>query len=356
MDTSVFAGRRERLRPFLREAGLAALLVTSDADRFYLSGFELHDAQINESAGCLLITADGRDRLCTDSRFADAAARLWEQADIVVYRGNGLSDINALLKGCVSGEVGFTPSALSVQTFEGIGSGVRMRDVGNPVAELRIIKDDDEIRKLEKACRLNEELMRTLPALARPGLTEAGLAWEIERFWRERGAEELAFPSIVAVDGNAALPHAVPGRTEITDACCLLVDAGCRLDNYCSDQTRTLWIGDRPDALFASDAALVREAQERVVRGIRPGMTAREVYGIAAAFLGAGGVLDLFTHALGHGIGLQTHEAPSLNDRSEVVLRPGMVLTVEPGLYRRDRHGIRREHMILVTGDGARVL
>ncbi|MDR1686821.1 MAG: Xaa-Pro peptidase family protein [Desulfovibrio sp.] len=356
MDNAVFANRRERLRRFLRDAGQAALLVTSDADRFYLSGFELHDAQLNESSGCLLITAAGRDILCTDRRFADAAARLWDEDDIVVYRGNGLSDINALLKDRVSGEVGFTPSALSVQAYEGIGDGVRMRDAGNPVADLRIIKDDDEIRKLEKACRLNEELMRNLPALARPGLTEAGLAWEIERFWRERGAEELAFPSIVAVDGNAALPHAVPGCTEITDSCCLLVDVGCRLDGYCSDQTRTLWIGDKPDALFASDAALVREAQERVVRGIRPGMTAREVYGIAAAFLDAGGVLDLFTHALGHGIGLQTHEAPSLNETSEVILRPGMVLTVEPGLYRRGRHGIRREHMMLVTEDGARVL
>ncbi|MDR2668568.1 MAG: Xaa-Pro peptidase family protein [Desulfovibrio sp.] len=356
MDNTVFASRRERLRPLLREAGSAALLVTSDADRFYLSGFELHDTQINESSGCLLITTDGRDLLCTDRRFADAAARLWDEDDIVVYRGNGLADINALLKDRVSGTVGFTPSALSVQAFEIIGDGVSMRDAGNPVAELRTVKDDDEIRRLENACRLNEELMRELPALALPGLTEAGLAWEIERFWRERGAEELAFPSIVAVDGNAALPHASPGRTQITDACCLLVDAGCRLDAYCSDQTRTLWIGDKPDALFASDLQLVREAQERAVRGIRPGMTAREVYGIAAAFLDAEGALDLFTHALGHGIGLQTHESPSLNDKSEIVLRPGMVLTVEPGLYRRGRHGIRWEHMVLVTEDGARVL
>ncbi|MDR2124836.1 MAG: Xaa-Pro peptidase family protein [Desulfovibrio sp.] len=356
MDNTVFAGRRERLRPFLREGGPSALLVTLDADRFYLSGFELHDAQINESSGCLLITADGRDLLCTDRRFADAAARLWDENDIVVYRGDGLKDINALLKDRVSGEVGFTPSALSVEAFEVIGAGVRMRDAGNPVADLRIIKDDDEIGKLENACRLNRELMRKLPALARPGLTEAALAWEIERFWRERGAEELAFPSIVAVDGNAALPHAVPGHTEITDACCLLVDAGCRLDGYCSDQTRTLWIGDKPDALFTSDLQLVREAQERALRGIRPGMTAREVYGIAASFLEAAGVLNLFTHALGHGIGLQTHEAPSLNESSEVILRPGMVLTVEPGLYRRGRYGIRWEHMALVTEDGARIL
>jgi Xaa-Pro aminopeptidase len=355
MDGSVFENRRERLRPLLREAGLDALLVTLDADRFYLSGFELHDAQINESSGCLLITADGRDRLCTDQRFADAAARLWDEDAVVVYKGRGLDEINSLLKS-VPGEIGFHPAVLSVEAFERISDGVRMRKAGDPVAALRVVKDDDEIRRLENACRLNEEFMRKLPVTARPGMTEAGLAWEMERFWRDRGAEELAFPSIVAVDGNAALPHAVPGPAELSDSCCLLVDAGCRLDGYCSDQTRTMWIGDKPDPRFVADSALVREAQERAVRGIRPGVPAREVYRIAASFLDAGGVGALFTHGLGHGIGLQTHEAPLLNASSKSILRAGMVLTVEPGLYRRGSYGIRREHMVLVTEDGARVL
>ncbi|MDR1947182.1 MAG: Xaa-Pro peptidase family protein [Desulfovibrio sp.] len=356
MDRSVFERRREKLRPLLRETGLAALLVTLDADRFYLSGFELHDAQINESSGCLLITADGRDTLCTDHRFAAAAARLWDKEDIFLYRNKGMPQVNALLKERVSGEIGFDPSALSVEAFELLGNGLRLRKAGDLVAELRVVKEDEEIRRLENSCRLNRELMDKLPGMARSGMTEACLAREIERYWRDRGAEELAFPSIVAVDGNAALPHAVPGPAEITDSCCLLVDAGCRLDGYCSDQTRTLWTGDNPDALFVSDLELVREAQERAIRGIRPGIAACEVYKLAAAFLAGKGRGDLFTHGLGHGIGLQTHEAPSLNANSEKVLQPGMVLTVEPGLYRQGRHGVRWEYMVLVTEDGARVL
>lgn len=355
MNTERFGIRRESVRRLMHKAGLNALLVTLDANRFYLSGFALHDTQINESSGCLVIARNGRDWLCTDSRFLDAAKRLWEEERIFIYPGNGLSQVNTLLRERFSGSIGFEARSLSVAAFEAVGEGLSMQKADGLVESLRMIKETEEIRLMESSCVLNHRLMEWLPGVLTPGRTEAQVAWDIEQFFRNHGAEELAFPSIVGIDGNAALPHAEPGDTRITENCGVLVDTGCRLGGYCSDQTRSFWAGDRPDPVFSSDLEHIREAQEKAIRHIRPGVTTSEVYRVARSYLESKGVGDLFTHGLGHGVGLQTHEAPSLGSSSEAVLQPGMIITVEPGLYRPGKCGVRWEYMVLVTEDGARV-
>ncbi|MDR1488904.1 MAG: aminopeptidase P family protein [Desulfovibrio sp.] len=354
--SDIFAQRREKLRPLLAKADLAALLVSSDANRYYLSGFELHDAQMNESSGCLIIRPDGKDMLCTDSRFADAAARVWDRERVFVYKSDGLEQINSLLKDTVSGKTGFEARHISVHAFARLGDGLSMEKADGLVESLRMIKSPEEILLLEKSCRLNHRLMQWLPGVLEPGRSEAEISWEVEKFFREHGAEEMAFPSIVAVNANSALPHARPGQSSLADGCVLLVDTGCRLESYCSDQTRTFWVGDKPDPLFAADLNMVREAQELAVARLRPGTAASEIYHIARSFLDEKGVGTLFTHGLGHGIGLQTHEDPGLNPNCKLVLSPGMVVTVEPGIYRPGQHGVRWEYMVLITEDGARVL
>ncbi|MDR2800145.1 MAG: aminopeptidase P family protein [Desulfovibrio sp.] len=351
-----FSGRREKLRPLLAKADLAALLVSFDANRYYLSGFELHDAQMNESSGRLIIRPDGKDLLCTDPRFADAAARIWDRERIFVYKSDGLEQINALLKDTVSGKIGFEARHISVQAFARLGDGLSMEKADGLVESLRVIKSAEEILILEQSCRLNHRLMQWLPGVLEPGRSEMEISWEVEKFFREHGAEEMAFPSIVAVNANSALPHARPGPDSLADGCVLLVDTGCRLEAYCSDQTRTFRVGDRPDPLFSADLDMVREAQELAIARLRPGVDAAEIYHIARSFLDRKGVGTLFTHGLGHGIGLQTHEDPGLNPNCRLVLSPGMVLTVEPGLYRPGQHGVRWEYMVLITEDGARVL
>ncbi|MDR3177014.1 MAG: aminopeptidase P family protein [Desulfovibrio sp.] len=356
MFRDLFAERREKLRPLLARADLAALLVSFDANRYYLSGFELHDTQMDESSGRLIIRPDGKDLLCTDSRFADAAARVWDKERIFVYKNDGLEQINALLKDTVSGKIGFEAGHVSVQAFASLGDGLDMEQADGLVESLRMIKSPEEILLLEKSCRLNHRLMQWLPGVLEPGRSEMEISWEVEKFFREHGAEEMAFPSIVAVNGNSALPHARPGRDPLADGCCLLVDTGCRLEAYCSDQTRTFRVGDNPDPLFPADLDMVREAQELAIARLRPGAHAAEIYRLARSFLDEKGVGALFTHGLGHGIGLQTHEAPGLNPNSRQVLRPGMVLTVEPGIYRPGQYGVRWEYMVLITEDGARVL
>ncbi|MDL2216237.1 aminopeptidase P family protein [Desulfovibrio sp. OttesenSCG-928-M14] len=356
MNIAIFETRREKLRALIHKAGLEALVVTLDANRFYLSSFELHDPQINESAGCLIIGRHGRDWLCTDPRYQDAARRLWDEDRIFIYKGKAMVKINSLLKDHYSGPVGFEAANLSVEAFDQLREGVDLRRAGGMVEALRLVKDAGEIAAMERSCALNHSLMAWLPGVLAPGRSEAQIAWDIEQFFRNHGAEELAFPSIVAINGNAALPHAEPGEDRLDDNCALLVDVGCRLDRYCSDQTRSFWVGDKPDSLFSADLNHIQEAQRRAISLIRPGADCAAIYAAAKNYLDEQGVGDLFTHGLGHGVGLQTHEGPSLGRESPGVLQAGMVLTVEPGLYRPGRFGVRWEYMVLVTEDGHRVL
>lgn len=350
--------RRERLRELLRREGLAALLISLDANRYYLSGFELHDVQVDESAGYLLIQASGADWLFSDARYLDTARRLWDEDCISIYPGLAAAaeHINRLCKSEVSGRIGFEAKLMSVAFYDKFKDGLDLAPGDGLVEELRIIKDADEIRRMEASAALNHALMGWVPDILTPGRMEKDIAWEIEKFFRERGASENAFAPIVAVGPNAALPHAIPGETLVTANCPVLIDVGARLADYNSDQTRTFWVGDKPTAEFSRTMDLVREAQERAIAGIGPGVPCREVYALAKDYLDAQGVGAFFTHGLGHGVGLQTHEAPSLGGKSAQILKPGMVVTVEPGLYHPEWGGIRWEYMVLVMENGYRVL
>ncbi len=356
MDKQYFEARREKLRPLMQKAGLGALLITLDANRYYLSGFALQDPQINESSGCLVLTPDGKDWLCTDSRYYEAAKRLWDAERIFIYRGSAMSQVNGLLKEKAQGSIGFEAAALSVAGYEKVADGLAFERADGMVEGLRMVKEPEEIRRLEKACTLNHKLMEWVPGVLVPGRTESQVAWDIEQFFRNHGAEGLSFSSIVAIGPNAALPHAEPGDDVIMEDCGVLVDVGCRLNDYCSDQTRSFWVGSRPHKQFTRDLRLIKEAQAKAIKAIRPGVGVADIYKVARAYLDEKGVGDLFTHGLGHGIGLQTHEAPSLGANSAAVLQAGMVITVEPGLYNPGLGGVRWEYMVLVTEDGARIL
>ena len=356
MDILRYAARREKLRSLMRREQLGALLVSLDANRFYLSGFELIDHQSNESAGCLLILPDGNDWLCTDARYLDAAKRLWDEDHIFIYSGDAPAQINALARDKARGDIGFEAKCTTVFFHAAFSRDLSCRPADGLVEELRVIKEPEEITRLQAAVALNHKLMEWMPGTLRVDRTEAELAWDVERFFRENGAQSLAFPCITAVGPNAALPHAAPGSDRVCENTCVLVDVGCRLNDYCSDQTRTFWVGDKPPASFLDTLSLVRAAQEKAIAAIRPGVGMADVYHAAKKYLDDKGVGKYFTHGLGHGIGLQTHEAPSLNPRATATLQAGMVVTVEPGLYYPQWGGVRWEYMVLVTEDGSRIL
>lgn len=356
MNAHAFAVRREHVRRSMKTHGMDALLVSHAAHRFYLSGFELHDPQCNESAGRLLITADGQDWLCTDARYLDAAKRLWDENRIFIYSGDAVGQLRTLLREKAAGPIGVEACCVSADFYRRLAVGLHLVPARGLVEALRIIKDEGEIAALERSCTLNHRLMEWIWPRLIHGRTEAEISWDIEKFFREHGASELAFASIVAVGPNAALPHYAPGDVPITENCPVLIDVGARLGGYCSDQTRTFWVGEQPTPDFMVTMQLVRTAQEAVMAVMRPGMTAREAYRVAREVFEHEGVAAAFTHGLGHGVGLETHEAPSLNPRCDTVLRPGMVVTVEPGLYYPEWGGVRREFMVLVEEEGVRIL
>ncbi len=355
-DIAVYAGRRQRLRERLAAAGHKAILISHAANRYYLSGFELHDAQCNESSGMLCVTRDGPDILLTDPRFLDAARRLWPEEDIFIYTAERHRAMGEFLKSMGLPRVLFEARSLSYDTHARLAEHIEMVPSMNLVEDMRIIKEPCEIDLLRRSAAVNHAVLARLPDVLRPGMTEAQAAWEIEKLFRELGASELSFPSIVAVDENAALPHAVPGERAFTDGCLVLVDVGGRLDGYCSDQTRTFWVGETPSERFRRTVDMVREAQDAALAVLRPGLSYRDAYLAARNAFAAHGVEGAFTHSLGHGIGLETHEPPSLSPYAEGVLVPGMAVTVEPGLYDPDWGGVRWEYMTLVTGDGIEIL
>ena len=358
MDNERFALRRENLRRLMADEKLDALLVSQPANRFYLSGFELHDCQCNESSGCLVIDKNGKDILCTDSRYEEAAARVWKE-EVFIYKGSSSEDIHGLLskRYGASGRIGIEAEHLAAAWVRRLEPGLTLAEADGLVEKLRVIKDDEEIRLIAESVALNHRMLEWLPSVLIPGETEASVAWAIEKWYREHGASELSFPSIVAVNDNAALPHYAPDHPAlITEDCMVLVDEGARFGGYCSDQTRTYWIGARPDPRFTEMLERVQEAQRRAIAALRPGISGFDAHMIAKKYFEEQGVDAFFTHALGHGVGLETHEGPRLSTRNPDVLRPGMVVTIEPGLYYPAWGGCRWEHMAVITEDGCRVL
>jgi len=352
----VFAARREKLRARLNDMNIEALLVSHAANRYYLSGFELHDPQCNESAGMLLITAKGKDHLLTDSRYFDAARRIWPESEVFIYGARRYAEIAGYVKGLGVSATTFESRAMSVDAHTRYADHMRLVPSVGVVEPLRLFKDAAEIAVMKRSAAVNHEVFARVPALLAPGKTEKELAWEFEKLFRDLGASELAFSSIVAVGPNGALPHAVPGDAVVTENCPVLVDMGGRFEDYCSDQTRTFWVGDAPADYFTRALELTQGAQKAAIDVIRPGLSFKEAYAAARGYFQKHGVEEAFTHALGHGVGLETHEAPSLNPNMPGALATGMVVTVEPGLYYPEWGGIRWEHMVLVTEDGCEIL
>lgn len=361
----IYAGRRDRLRQSLRDLGLDAILISQPANRFYLSGFELHDPQPNESAGRLVVTSTGEDWLATDSRYLLAARELWHKDRIFIYSGNAARDLRDLMARLAS-IAGYEREGISLDFAEKLASrqdaAFRPSFVAGDgiVEKLRLIKDESEIAALRKSFALNHKMLGWLEDELRSGsmrgLSEKELAWEIEKFFRENGADELAFSTIAALGPAGARPHAVPGATRLVQEMPLLVDVGCRVDNYCSDQTRTWWIGRRPTEEFERALELVKKAQKTALAAMRPGVACSEIYKKARDVFCAAGQEKFFTHGLGHGVGLETHEGPSLSPRCDLPLQAGMIITVEPGLYYPQWGGVRWEHTVLVEENGVAIL
>lgn len=351
-----YAIRRERLKALMDSQGITALLVLHPANRFYLSGFELHDSQCNESSGALLICTHGPDWLLTDARYQDEATAWWPAEQVHIYTNPRITCIGEFIRNVHTGPVWVETQAMCADMYMQLSQALDLQPSPRLIEQLRVIKDDGEIAALRQSCALNHQVYDLLRPLLQPGITEQELAWELEKAFREQGAEALSFAPIVAFGPRAALPHATPGPQVLAPETPVLIDMGGRVQNYCSDQTRTWWAGSAPADTFTRTLELVQAAQELAIARVAPGVSTAELYDLAMNFFRAHDVGAYFTHSLGHGIGLETHEAPGVGPHRPSVLQPGMVITIEPGLYYPAWGGVRWEYMVLVTDNGHEVL
>lgn len=345
--------RRERLREKICHLGLDGYLVLHPANRYYLSGFELQDPQCNESAGCLILTANSGDWLCTDPRYLEAAKDLWPEDNIYVYKKDRGKNISEFLSKKGIKTLGFETKIMSHELFEEFKKQLELYPYIGLVEELRVQKDSLELSALQDSCNLNHKVFAEIPQILEPGCTEKDLAWIIEKMFRENGASELAFSPIVAFGKNAALPHHFPGQDTLGENTPVLIDIGGRYQQYCSDQSRSFWFGNQPGKDFQKELDIVKKAQQLAIDNIRPGLEIKEVYNMVVDFFKKQDLDKHFTHALGHGVGLETHEAPGIGANQENQFKQGMVVTIEPGLYFSQWGGIRWEHMVRVTENGA---
>ena len=236
-----------------------------------------------------------------------------------------------------------------------IGKGTRIIAAPPIIEPLRMIKDAHEIAAIRAACKLGVDLFRKLTTKLRPEITESQLAGEVEFAARQAGAEQMAFSTIIAGGARSALPHGRASHAPIPTEGFVVCDFGVILAGYCSDMTRTVHVG-RPQTEPRSAYEAVREAQQAALDTIKPGVAVGEVDCAARKLLYNRGLGKFFTHSTGHGLGLEIHEAPKIAVAQKEVLRLGMVITVEPGVYLPGKWGIRIEDTVVVTETGCEIL
>jgi Xaa-Pro aminopeptidase len=343
--------RATRLAEKLPELGADLLVVTSLVNVRYLTGF-------TGSSALALVGPDTRV-FVTDFRYLEQSAAEVDGSFDRTIAPQELMDAVPDLLGAGEVRLAIEDAHMSVRTRERLGELLAGRAelvaAGDAVESLRAVKDADEVRRIAEAAKIADAALRQVMEQGLVGRTERSVAVTLERAMEDLGARRPSFSSIVAAGPHGALPHAEPRDVEIERDQLVVIDWGAELDGYCSDCTRTLATGDLPDAtLEVYD--LVRQAQLAGLDAVRAGVGGREVDSAAREVIGAAGHAEHFGHGLGHGVGLEIHEAPRLGQRSDAVLAAGNVVTVEPGVYLPGQFGVRIEDLAVVTDTACTIL
>jgi Xaa-Pro aminopeptidase len=331
--------RVERLREFLEEP----LLVTNPTNVLYLFGFK--------SSNAALLVEKDRARLFTDFRYSEAA-RAVEGVEFEETKRALLADLARRL----TGPIGFEADFVSYSGYETLrGGSIEPVPRRGLVERLRAVKDDDELGAIERACEITDRVFERLVEERFVGRTERDLAWTIEQIFHDEGAEAVAFETIVASGPNSARPHGRATDRQIGRGETVIVDTGCVVGGYASDYTRTFTTGF-VEGPIKQAYALVLAAQQAGFDALRAGARGVDADAAARRVVDGTAFAGTFGHGLGHGLGLEVHEAPRLSTESTDTLAAGNVVTVEPGIYLEGRAGIRIEDNVVVTDDGVRNL
>jgi Xaa-Pro aminopeptidase len=324
----------------LRESLEEPLLVTNGTNVVYLVGFE--------SSNAALLVDPERVQLFTDFRYIQAA-RAVEGVEVVQTKRGVIGELAQLL----NGTVGFEAATLAYAQVETLrAGGLDLIPRTGLVEALRAVKDAGELDSLRRACGIADRVFERLAAEVRfTGRTELDVSWDVTRLFHEEGGEGLAFESIVGSGPTGSRPHAHAGDRVIGKGELVVVDAGCTVDGYASDYTRTFATGPL-DGEAQEAYAVVLEAQRVGLETIRAGVAAIDVDSAARAVVEASPFAGMFGHGLGHGLGLDVHEEPRMSTETSDILEPGNVVTVEPGVYVEGKFGVRIEDDVVVTADG----
>jgi Xaa-Pro aminopeptidase len=348
-DFSELGERRERLFPALAQAQADAFLITALPNVRYLTGF-------TGSNGMLLLTKD-RALLFTDPRYATQAPQE-SDCEVKVAKGNLAAELRKWTKRLRIKSVAFEQNRISFETYAQLSAdskSVTLKGVSGAVEALRAVKSPREIEAIAESVQLNSEALRQALRHFRHSMREVDLAAEIEYRMRRLGAENTAFETIVASGKHSALPHAHPTESPIQNDQLLLIDMGAKLAGYTSDMTRTYAIGKLGRKARRMYRAVL-ESQLAAIDTVKPGISCMAVDRAAREVLGKFGLDKLFVHSTGHGLGLEIHESPRIGRKERTKLEPGMVITIEPGVYAEDEGGVRIEDTVLVTDTGCKVL
>lgn len=345
----MFEDRIKKLRKTMELKGLDAVLVIGDPNRNYLSGFTGDES--------FSIITENKALFITDSRYTQQAKNEVKDYEILEYKGAFPDFFSDTIKKLNVKKVGFEDNVVSYELYSKFASKTQAKLVPleGIIEEIRLIKDKREIESIRKAAAIADEAFSHMLKFIKGGMSEREIGLELEFTMKRLGAKDLSFPSIVASGVRSSLPHGRATDKIVNNGEFLTLDFGCIFEEYCSDMTRTVAIGE-PDDKLKDIYNVVLQAQEDVLKFIKPGVNTKKVDSVARDYIAQKGYGSYFGHGLGHGVGREIHEAPRLSPMSDTILKEGMIVTDEPGIYIPDFGGVRIEDLVLVTENGCEAL
>lgn len=348
--------RLEKVSEILEEKNLDAILVSNWENIIYLSGFATLSPREREA---WLVISKRQAILVTDGRYIEIAKKLKSGFKIIELKlGKSFNKdiLPKILKQMKVKNLGFESKDLKFYEYQNLKKilKIKLMPLLDTVEDLRKIKGPEEIKKIKKACQIADKAFEELLKIIKPGMREKEVALKLESLMCEKGADGPAFDFIIASGPNSAIPHHRTSNRKIKKGEILLLDFGAKYQNYLSDTTRCLvlnGVSSKQKNIFN----LVMKTQEKVLKKIKSGMTGKEVDRIAREEIKKAGFIP-YSHGLGHGVGLEIHEAPRLSLKSQDTLKEGMVFSVEPGIYIPGWAGIRIEDLVVLTEKGVKIL
>lgn len=338
-----------RLREAMGKVNIDSLFITNPYNRRYLTGF-------TGTAGVVFISQKSA-KLITDFRYIEQAGKQVQGFEIVEHKGTVIEEVAKQAQELKSKKLGFEQGYLTFAAYKAYEKQVQTELVPTSgiIENLRLIKTPAEIKILKEAADVADRAFTHILNFIRPGITELAVSNELEFFMRKEGATSSSFDTIVASGKRSALPHGVATDKVIETGDLVTLDYGAYYNGYVSDITRTVAVG-QPSEKLVKIYDIVLEAQLRGMAGIKPGMTGKEADALTRTFINEKGYGEYFGHSTGHGIGLEIHEGPALSIKSDLILQPGMAVTVEPGIYVPGVGGVRIEDDTMITLAGNEAL